>query len=57
MKQIILRITDDKLKEHFEKYAKLERRSLNQFLINAAVNYVKERYQDDYDKTPPKGGK
>jgi hypothetical protein len=46
----MVRITDDKLKEHFEKYAKLERRSLNQFLINATVNYVKNRYQDDYDK-------
>ena len=54
MKQIIIRITDDKLKDHFEKYAKLERRSLNQFLINAAVNYVKERYDDDYDKKPTK---
>ena len=54
MKQIMVRITDDKLKEHFEKDAKLERRSLNQFLITAAVNYVKNRYQDDYDKKKPK---
>jgi hypothetical protein len=50
MKQVIIRITDDKLKEHFEKYAQIERRSLNQFIINATVNYIKERYQDDYDK-------
>ena len=50
MKQIMIRIDDDNLKEHFEKYAELERRSLNKFIINATVSYIKERYDDDYDK-------
>ena len=50
MKQIMIRIDDDKLKKHFEKYAELERRSLNKFIINATVNYIKKRYDDDYDK-------
>ncbi len=56
MKQIMIRIDDDKLKEYFEKYAELERRSLNKFIINATVNYIKERYNDDYDakKNPKK---
>jgi hypothetical protein len=50
MKQIMVRINDDKLKKHFEKYAELERRSLNQFLINAAVTYIADHYEDDYDQ-------
>ena len=54
MKQIMIRIDDDKLKKHFEKYAELERRSLNKFIINATVNYIKERYDDDYDKKKSK---
>jgi hypothetical protein len=50
----MIRIDDDKLKKHFEKYAELERRSLNKFIINATVNYIKERYSDDYDKIKAK---
>ena len=46
----MVRINDDKLKKHFEKYAKLERRSFNQFLINSAVIYIKDHYEDDYDQ-------
>ena len=53
MKQIMIRIDDNKLKKHFENYAELERRSLNKFIINATVNYIKERYDDDYDKKKP----
>ena len=45
----MIRIDNENLKKHFAKYAELERRSLNKFIINATVNYIKERYSDDYD--------
>jgi hypothetical protein len=50
----MIRIDDDNLKKHFGKYAELERRSLNKFIINATVNYIKDHYQDDYDKKKSK---
>ena len=45
---------EPELKEVLENLAKKERRSLNNFIVNAAVIYAKEQHGVDVDNLPQK---
>jgi uncharacterized protein (DUF1778 family) len=54
MKIMIPVRVEPKLKKFLEKLADKERRSLNNFLVNAALTYIKEHHSLEYEEKPSK---
>jgi len=53
MKKMVTFRMEEYIKEFIQKHAEKERRSLTNFVINAVLTYIKDRYNSEL-KTPKK---